>query len=1812
MPGTPRSNGRPPTSGTRTPTKKHTVPFPRVEQPLAEPSPVNVHVTTPPPHRFASAPPHSYYKDSRSPTPDINDLNQPQLSDNTMLPAPKDKKKALFRFPKKKSRHDLHQQKHQQHSQQQQHERQDLQQRQQQQQQHHYLGGSVFPPRKRSYDMDPITGTHPFDLSMTATSDDAYRNQTVYYQQSPYTEQRKKSGGSTHSRKGKDRDNSLTSTVSGGRNDSGYKTYKDTDAIQVDQNFGNLEGIINPEYQGDYFPRQYHDSAEAWAPPDSWQVLPAESEDEASDYDNYSIIDGQKYETSRRNYCIRIFRPDGTFATLQLPLHTTAGEIVQKLASKFFIHDLSKLNVMLKKHKLERVLSPNERPLHIQKTLLEQMGYTEQDNIEDVGREDNSYLLRFIFGSNMAQVALEDADYSEKQHIDLQARNFPTIPIFLYKHAARIVSLDLSKNLQLEIPVDFLQMCRNLKQLWLANNEYTTIPSSVRCLFGLEHLNVSGNRLREIHPAILESIPRLKTLRAFDNRLDKLPSIFSSLKNLTMLFISNNEFTTFPQVVCELSALTYLDISFNKISTFPDEIGNLTQLVRLFAIANRFTGSLPPSFSKLVHLQELDIRQNALSDLDVLCTLPRLEILYVGYNAVSIASCVIPSLRQLKMTKNHLTQFHLTPCQPHTPLIHHGLSKIVGSPDTNATTLQLTSLDLSSCMLPSLSEDIFRTAINLEDLVLDNNKLTSLPSSLAVLRKLSKLSVQGNLLDTLPAEIGELGELKLLDVQKNNLKSLPKEIWLCPSLQTLNCSSNLLQSFPKPYSAPGVALHLPLAPEAESVVTPSVVANAAVASRDPSAAHAGQGTVPFDRHDTAHAPSNFNPPSFFASPRNHPPPLSLSLRALFLGDNRLGNEIWSPLMLFLELRTLNLSFNDLDEIPPEHLCHQHLYELYLSGNHLTSLPADDIEKLSYLRVLAVNGNKLQTLPAEIGKLRKLLVLDVGNNVLKYNISNWPYDWNWNWNLSLKYLNLSGNKRLEIKKTHPEVHGPKEKDLSDFSSLTRLQMLGLMDITILGVSIPEESPDRRVRTSPTEVNRMGYGIADWLGSEHIGTWDLVMPRFRNNDDECIFGLFDGARKSTRSGCKLTKYLNDNLTFHVMNELRKSKNEDLIVGALRRAFLSLEKSLGAQMEDTDAGASAVVCYINDKRLYVANVGDAMAILCRNSGQVYEITHKHIAINPPEISRIRASGGFVSNTGKLNNEFHVSRGFGYFEHTPTVNANPYIASIELAENDEFVIMASASLWQHMSYQTAVDVARTESGDAMAAAQKLRDFALTYGADKDLMVMVIGVGDLFDKRDKRLRHMRGIPGRPSAAGESTMDDALATSIISKRRVKDEGPADSTLARLDREVPPPINQVALVFTDIKSSTLLWETQPENMQSAIKIHDAIMRRTLRSVGGYEVKTEGDAFMVCFQNITSALLWCFTVQLQLLEADWPAGILETEEGREVEKDEQVIYRGLSVRMGVHWGTPVFERNPITNRMDYFGPVVNKASRICNAADGGQICVSSDVLAAMRDFPGVLEGSRTSKIPSADDLGYFVSRDIHQLKRLGFQVQELGFRRLKGLETPEMLSFVYPKQLAGRMEINQAEEPDALQPTPAADLDPTTTASTSQTVSPQIGPVEDVEQQQQRQQQQHPSLALFEQQQRQRAGSASAVTRTIDPNLVVALSRLAVRLECLTTNVGQAKQMEPGHTVMEELLERHILHEAADADLVGLMENFVARVENAVSSLYLKKMGHFANVLERLGDAIELDPDHILRALQMYSEVAGLTDTAPAGLADPGHS
>ena len=125
------------------------------------------------------------------------------------------------------------------------------------------------------------------------------------------------------------------------------------------------------------------------------------------------------------------------------------------------------------------------------------------------------------------------------------------------------------------------------------------------------------------------------------------------------------------------------------------------------------------------------------------------------------------------------------------------------------------------------------------------------------------------------------------------------------------------------------------------------------------------------------------------------PPASLSLKEMLLADNRLTEDIFQAVAQLPELRVLNLSFNEIFEVPPTTLSKlSKLESLYLSGNKLTSLPAEDLEKLSKLRTLHLNGNKLKTLPSELGTLTALQHLDVGSNVLKYNIANWPYDWNW--------------------------------------------------------------------------------------------------------------------------------------------------------------------------------------------------------------------------------------------------------------------------------------------------------------------------------------------------------------------------------------------------------------------------------------------------------------------------------------------------------------------------------------------------------------------------------------------------------------------------------------------------------------------------------------------------------------------------------------------------------------------------------------------------------------------------------------------------
>ncbi|KAK9702285.1 cysteinyl-tRNA synthetase [Basidiobolus ranarum] len=982
---------------------------------------------------------------------------------------------------------------------------------------------------------------------------------------------------------------------------------------------------------------------------------------------------------------------------------------------------------------------------------------------------------------------------------------------------------------------------------------------------------------------------------------------------------------------------------------------------------------------------------------------------------------------------------------------------------------------------------------------MDNNHFVSIPASVCSLLKLKYFSCTDNQLASLPLDLARLQELEMIDVHNNNLKSLPTQIWWCSKLTSLNVSSNILETFPHPTLAP--------------------------------TSFPNETDTKLDEEQDI---------------QNIPPPLSLCLRNLYLGDNRLTDEIFLPISFLTELRVLNVSFNDIYDIPPNSLFDLvNLVELYISGNQLSSLPIDEIERLRNLKVFHLNGNKLQTLPAELGKIRHLQVLDVGSNNLKYNITNWPYDWNWNYNLELKYLNLSGNKRLEIRNNLTEFDRNRERNLTDFSALSDLRVLGLMDVTLM-VGVPEETISRRIRTSTSEANRMGYGMADSLGPcGRLCAWDLAVPRFRGSDKEFLFGLFD-ARNIEDGGCKFSQYLNDWFAFHFDTELKKLPGNDMVENALRRTFLSLEKELGAIAisEGKKGGATAVVAYINDHTLYVANVGDTLAVVSRG-GRARLISMKHIPWNPEEINRIRDTAGYISSDGLIGGKLDVSRGFGFFPFLPAMNANPSIEKIQLSEQDEFIIMASKGLWDHISYQTAVDIARTSRNDLLVAAQKLRDFAIAYGARVNIVVMVIGVRDLFKKKSKPGNRYYNHTTGGGLFGFADDGDETNQGFKKNRRGKEELPGDSTLARLGREVQPPVGQVALVFTDIKNSTFLWETMPEAMQSAIGMHNLIMRRLLRNIGGYEVKTEGDAFMVSFPTVTSALFWCLNVQIQLLQADWPQTILECEDGREVfgpGLTNELLYRGLSVRMGIHWGSPVCEADPITQRMDYFGPMVNRAARICNCADGGQIFVSSDVVTAIKE---VMETDDTFEEDHPDKSpGPQLASDELALQRLGIFIVEVGEQKLKGLENPEVLSMIFPKILSGRIEFWKKT--------------------------------------------QNPTVQIYE----------PNMSQTIDPSLVRSLGYICLRLERIAAdNMILSSRRTSRLYYLNGLLASHIQDNADDQELLRIMEGLISRIENAFSTIYLEKIRPVANIIDEVlgshdNDFSLLDLEQLKLVLRAY--------------------
>jgi class 3 adenylate cyclase len=165
----------------------------------------------------------------------------------------------------------------------------------------------------------------------------------------------------------------------------------------------------------------------------------------------------------------------------------------------------------------------------------------------------------------------------------------------------------------------------------------------------------------------------------------------------------------------------------------------------------------------------------------------------------------------------------------------------------------------------------------------------------------------------------------------------------------------------------------------------------------------------------------------------------------------------------------------------------------------------------------------------------------------------------------------------------------------------------------------------------------------------------------------------------------------------------------------------------------------------------------------------------------------------------------------------------------------------------------------------------------------------------------------RSSRAGEDpTFVDEVALTI------EEERPNMGSLAAPD-------GTVTMLFSDIEASTALNERLGDvRWLQLLRTHNAIVRDQVREHGGYEVKAQGDGFMIAFASARRAVHCARAIQraIDTRLTDHPAG-------------------AIRLRIGLHTG------EAIKDEADFYGKNVVLAARITDRAEGGEILVSSVV-------------------------------------------------------------------------------------------------------------------------------------------------------------------------------------------------------------------------------------------------------------------------------
>ncbi|XP_034567566.1 leucine-rich repeat-containing protein 40 [Notolabrus celidotus] len=549
----------------------------------------------------------------------------------------------------------------------------------------------------------------------------------------------------------------------------------------------------------------------------------------------------------------------------------------------------------------------------------------------------------------------------------------PTVPNGLLKAARKSGQLNLSGRGLTEVPqnvyrinvdppeeakqnVSFGESDRwweqsDLTKLLLSSNQLTELSDDIRLLPGLTTLDLHDNKLSSL-PSAIGELQELQQLRVNHNQLTTLPAEVCTMKNLRCLTLQQNLLDSLPEELGILENLTELDLSNNNLKGLPSSLGQLTSLQKLSLCHNKLS-CLPDSLAQLRSVKLLDCSNNQLTDVPSgLSEMPALEQLNLRHNKLRLLPKLsAPMLKELYVGNNQI---------------------------------ELLETEHLACL----------TAISL--LELRDNKIKTLPEQITLMNTLTRLDLTNNDISTLPASLSLLPNLNVLLLEGNPLRGIRRDILTKGTNELLKYLRGRIKEEPERAEEGSTAMTLPsqATVNVHSIKTlKSLLYSEKQASDIPDelfdgAADQGVTTVNFSKNQLTSIPSRLVELQSSVSDINLgfnrisccSPDICklLQLMHIDFGNNQLS-DLPPEMKNLTKLRSITLKYNRFKSFP-EVLCQIISLETVLLGNNqVGEVDPCRLQQLVHLTTLDLSNNDLLNIPPELGLCTTLRCLSLEGN-----------------------------------------------------------------------------------------------------------------------------------------------------------------------------------------------------------------------------------------------------------------------------------------------------------------------------------------------------------------------------------------------------------------------------------------------------------------------------------------------------------------------------------------------------------------------------------------------------------------------------------------------------------------------------------------------------------------------------------------------------------------------------------------------------------------------------------------------------------------